>query len=365
MKKFIITLIILGAIVLLVVQSKKLLDDRKAEVDSARPPVAITLQVNTVTPHKGTLVSTERFLAQIQAKKGIKLTTKLAGTIEKVYVHTGQKVHKGDPLITIDSRELRSNITALEGSLVALENDLNLTRSIYEANVELYRSGALPKQKLDQSRVGVEAKAAKVESTRQKVLQLKHQLGYLNLKAPFDGQIDAVMLHEGDLAVTGRPILSMSNGEKKLVFGFVPTLRTHIKPGQPVFAQRKQVGAIRTLYATSKNGLVNAEVALDQPIDLPVGASIEIAVALKAAQGCILPDDTLIHRKDATQLMAYEPEGRFVPMQVQVRARHEGEVIVAPCPKTPVARGSEVRLSQLPAYEHVLIHSAGDFHGND
>ena len=365
MKKLIITLITLIAIALLVFQSKKLLDNRKAEAENSKPPVAITLQVSTVMPHKGTLVSTQRFLAQIQAKKGIKLTTKLAGTIEKVYVHTGQKVQEGDPLVTIDSSELRSNISALEGSLAALEQDVNLTRSIYEANVELYRSGALPKQKLDLSRVGVEAKEAKVETTRQKVLQLKHQLGYLDLKAPFDGQIDAVMLHEGDLAVTGRPILSMSNGAKKLVFGFVPTSRTRIKAGQPVFADGKQVGAIRTLYATSKNGLVSAEVALDQPIDLPVGASIEIAVALQAAQGCILPDDTLIHRADTTQLMTYTSEGRFAPMTVQVQARHEGKVIVAPCPTTPVARGSEVRLSSLPAYAHVLIHSAGASHAND
>lgn len=365
MKKFIIALIILAAIAGLVLQSKKLLDNRKVEVDSARPPVAIMLQVSTATAHKGTLVSTGRFLAQIQARKGIKLSTKLAGTIEKIHVYTGQKVHKGDPLITIDSQELRSNISALEGSLAALQKDLNLTRSIYEANVELYRSGALPRQKLDQSRVGVEAKAAKVESTRQKVLQLKHQLGYLDIKAPFDGQIDAVMLHEGDLAATGRPIVSMSNGEKKLVFGFVPTARTQIKPGQPVFVSEKQVGTVRTLYATSQNGLVNAEVALDQPIDLPVGASIEIAVALRAAQGCILPDDTLIHHADTTQVMVYDPEGRFVPMNVQVRARHEGEVIVDPCPDTPVARGSEVRLSQLPAYEHVLIQPAGGSHAND
>jgi hypothetical protein len=51
-------------------------------------------------------------------------------------------------------------------------------------------------------------------------------------------------------------------------------------------------------------------------------------------------------------------EGHFEPMKVTVRAQSEGKVIVDPCPSEPVARGSEVRLAQLPAYHNVLISGA-------
>jgi len=359
MKKFFVTLIVLAAVAALVYKSKILLDTRTAEVNASKPPVALTVHVATVTPHKGTLVTTQRFLAQIQSKHGIKVTTKLAGTIEKLYVHTGQKVKKGDPLLTIDSTELRSNLDSLKAALQAQLNDLELARTTDAANQRLYEAGALPKQKLDQFRVGLAAKEAQVEATRQKIAQVEHQMTYLDIKAPFDGQIDAVILHEGDLAATGRPILSMSNGEKKLVFGFVPTARTQIRPGQTVSSAGEQIGTVRTIYATSQNGLVNAEVALTKPITLPVGASIDIDVAIRADQGCILPDDTLIHTAEGIRLMQYA-EGHFAPMEINVTSQNEGKVIVEPCPQQPVARGSEVRLAQLPAYDNVRISGAHD-----
>ena len=357
MKKLLYTLIILLAVAALVYQSKKLLDARTEEVNAVKPPVALTLHVTTAQPKKGTLVSTQRFLAQIQSEHGIKLTTKLAGTIEKVYVRSGQQVKQGDPLVTIDSTELRSNLDSLKASLGAQRSDLELTRTIDKTNQKLYKAGALPKQKLDQYRVGLSVKEAKIQASEQKIAQIEHQMTYLNLTAPFDGQIDAVMLHEGDLAATGRPILSMSNGAKKLVFGFVPTIKTEIKPGQVVSSKGLQIGTVRTIYATSKNGLVTAEVALTHPVTLPVGASIDIDIAIRAAQGCILPDDTLIHTAQGVRLMQYH-EAHFASMDVNVTAQSAGQVIVSPCPTHPVARGSEVRLSQLPAYDNVQITGA-------
>jgi RND family efflux transporter MFP subunit len=357
MKKYVITLLILLAVVALGYKAKQLLDTRKAEAANAKPPAAVTVQVSTVKPTKGTLVNSQRFLAQIQADKGIKLSTKLAGTIEKIYVQTGARVHRGDPLVRIDSRELKMTIDSLKAALSAQESDAKFTEATYEANQKLFKAGALPRQKLDQSRVGLSGKRAQVEATRQKIAQLEHQITYLDITAPFDGQIDAVLLHQGDLAAAGRPIIAMSDGNKKLVFGFVPTATTSIKANQPVMWGQEQIGAVRTIYATSQNGLVHAEVALTRPIDLPVGASIDIDVAIRAAQGCILPEDTLIHTAKGVRLMHYS-EGHFEPMNVEVRAQNSGQVIVDPCPVGPVARGSEVRLAQLPAYHNVLITGA-------
>jgi len=357
MKKFIITLLVLLVVVALGYKAKQLLDTRKAEAANAKPPAAVTVQVSTVKPVKGTLVNSQRFLAQIQADKGIKLSTKLAGTIEKIYVQTGAKVHQGDPLVRIDSRELKMTIDSLKAALVAQESDMKFTEATYEANQKLFEAGALPRQKLDLSRVGLSGKRAQAEATRQKIAQLEHQITYLDITAPFDGQVDAVLLHEGDLAATSRPIIAMSDGKKKLIFGFVPTAKTTIKAGQIVMWGGEQIGSVRTIYATSQNGLVNAEVTLAKPISLPVGASIDIDVAIRAAQGCLLPEDTLIHTAEGTRLMHYT-EGHFESMNVTVRAQNDGQVIVEPCPTDPVARCSEVRLAQLPAYRNVLITGA-------
>jgi multidrug resistance efflux pump len=66
---------------------------------------------------QGTLRHTEGYLAQIVSDKSIKLSTKLAGYIEKVYVSESQVVKKGDVLVSIDAIEIRSNIDALKATL--------------------------------------------------------------------------------------------------------------------------------------------------------------------------------------------------------------------------------------------------------
>lgn len=53
-----------------------------------------------------------------------------------------------------------------------------------------------------------------LKNTQEKIDSLTHQLSYLGIRAPFDGVVDKLMLHEGDLAATGKPILALSNGKK-------------------------------------------------------------------------------------------------------------------------------------------------------
>ena len=89
----------------------------------------------------------------------------------------------------------------------------------------------MQKEKLDMSALTLKMKKSALVNTTQKITQLQHQLTYLSIKAPFDGEIDALMLHEGDLAAAGKPILSMSNGAKKLIFSYAPTKNVQIRKG--------------------------------------------------------------------------------------------------------------------------------------
>lgn len=353
-KKLIITVVMVIAVIILGVKGKGLLEKRKTEVTNEALPSVERVSVVVVNPTKGTLRHTEGYLAQIISEKSIKLSTKLAGYIEKVYVSESQVVKKGEVLVNIDAIEIRSNIDALKVTLLAQKNDLVLAKSIYTRNQKLYKVGGLSKEKLDLSKVALQAKEAVLSNTTQKIAQLEHQLSYLKIIAPFDGVIDAILMHEGDLAATGKPIVSMSNGKKKLVFSFAPIKNSPIVKDQVVLLDGEKIGHIKAIYTTSKNGLISAEVVLSSQIDLPVGSSISIEVLTKVAQGCIVPQDTLLHKKEGTFVMAYE-KGSFKPQSVMIEMQENGQVIVSPCPVGAIAQASEVKLASLPAYDEVDI----------
>ena len=164
-------------------------------------------------------------------------------------------------------------------------------------------------------------------------------------------------MHEGDLAATGKPIVSMSNGKKKLVFSYAPTKSTVIVKNQAVLLEGENIGHVKAIYTTSNNGLVSAEVVLSSQIDLPVGSSVSIEVLTKVAQGCVVPDDTLLHKKEGTFVMVYE-KGSFKPLKVNIQMQENGEVILSPCPSGDIAQANEVKLSALPAYDKVEILGA-------
>ncbi len=353
MKKIVIIVVILGILVL----AAKLLLGRKAEIANAPIPVDGAVTVSVVKVKQGTMQNKIPFLAQIMADKSITLSTKLAGYVEKVFVEEAQKVTKGEMLVRIDAIELNSNIDALKATLNAQRNDLSLAESIHARNVKLFAIGGLAKEQLDVSEVSLKVKASIMENTKQKIGQLEHQLSYLTIVAPFDGEIDAILLHEGDLAASGKAILRMSNLKQKMLFSYAPVKNNSIQKEQDVFMEGKQVGVVKSIYTTSKNGLISAEVTLSQKIDLPTGSAVNIEVLVKEAHGCIVPSDTILHKKEHTFVMAYS-EAKFSPVKVNIEIQDTQQVLISPCPKVPLAQASEVKLAQLPAYDTVNIIGA-------
>jgi len=353
-KKFLIRLILFIAVVILVIKGKGLLESRKTEVANELLPTVGLVNVSVVSPTQGIMQNKIPFLAQIISDKSINLSTKLSGYVEKVFGEEAQKVKKGELLVRIDAIELNSNIDALNATLNAQLNDMELAQSIYARNLKLFAIGGLAKEQLDISEVSLKVKTSIIENTKQKRVQLDHQLSYLQIVAPFDGEIDAIFLHEGDLAASGRAILSMSNGKKKLLFSYVPTKSHAIKKEQDVFMEDEQIGHVKSIYTTSNNGLFSAEVILSKKIALPTGSSVNIEVLTKEAKGCIVPSDTVLHKKEGTFVMTYV-EGKFVPMKINIEMRKIDSLLISPCPAVPVAKASEVKLAQLPVYDKVEV----------
>ena len=48
-------------------------------------------------------------------------------------------------------------------------------------------------------------------------------------------------------------------------------------------------------------------------------------------------------------------EGKFSPLKISIEMQDADYLIISPCPTTPIAQASEVKLAQLPAYDRVNI----------
>ncbi len=354
MKKIIIGLIALLILAGVVFKAKGLMETRKEEIKTEPLPQKTTLSVSVTKAQQGIMKETQPYLAVVTSDKTIKVATKMAGYIQKVYVEESQWVEKGKLLATIDQSDINSNIDLLKTTLSQQQNDLALAQQIYHRNQKLYEVGGLAKEQVDTSRVIMQGKKSAIQASRQKIAQLKEQKNYLSIKAPFSGEIDTLLMHEGDLAVAGKPILSMSNGQKKLIFSFVPN-QTNIQKGQEIYSQGKLMGKVKKILTSAKQGLVQAEVALGRTLNLPLGATLNIEVLTQYQEGCIVPNDTLLHKIDGDFVMIHK-EGKFVASKVETRMSQGDKTMISPCPTSPIAVGSEVLLAKLPVYGQVDIN---------
>ena len=352
-KKIIITIITLIVAVAIGIKGKGLLEKRKEEIVLEPIPKKSSITVLVTHAENGEIQKSKSFLALLQSDKSIKISTKIAGYIKKVYVKEGEKVIKGTLLASIDEEDINSNIKLLQNSLAQQYNDLSLAKQIYNRNKKLYNIGGLPKEQLDTSKVILDGKSTVIKGTKEKIAQLEHQKTYLKIKAPFSGTVDNIFLYGGDLAVMGKPILTISSGIKKVVFSYSLDT-TDIKKGQKAFYRGENIGEITTIKPLAKQGLAQAEIILTKPLNIPLGSSINIDILIKKVTGCIVSNKTLIHKKDGTYIMVYNGS-RFNEQKVKTLLSNNQETILDSCSKEPIAIGNEVELVKLGAYKDINI----------
>jgi len=353
MKKIIIGLIALLVLAGVAFKAKGLMEQRKEEIVNEPLPQKRTITVSVTQAQQSTMKETQSYLAMVQSDKSIKVATKMAGYIEHLYVEESEWVEKGKLLATIDQSDINANIDLLRTTMAQQQNDLALARQIYNRNQKLYEVGGLAREQVDTSRVMMQGKSSAIKGTKQRIAQLQEQKNYLKIKAPFSGEVDTLLMHQGDLAVAGKPILSLSNGTKKLVFSFVAG-ENRVKKGQSVYIDLQEIGKVNKILTLAKQGLVQAEVALNKKLSLPLGATQNIQILTQYQEGCTVPNSTLLHKVEGTFVMAYR-EGKFTPLKVESRMSQGDKTMITPCPSEPLAVGSEVLLAKLPIYGEVEI----------
>ncbi|MEA3521622.1 MAG: efflux RND transporter periplasmic adaptor subunit [Campylobacterota bacterium] len=349
MKKILLFIIIAG----IIFGALKLFKTRSAQKAAQSTPIERHYAVKTLKAKQSTLEEHRPFLAELKPLQGINLSTKLTGIITRLHVSENSVVKKGDILVNIDDAELQSNLRALASQKKAQLADLKYTQSVLDRNEKLYKAGGLSREKYEASVVLYQNKTAQLDTSVQKIKQLRIQQNYLNIKAPFSGTVSTLLLDEGDIALPGKPILKLHSDKQKMTFSYMPTSKV-IRVGQAVLLQERRIGEISKLYDHSENALLVAEVQLDAPLGRANHSLISIEVLTNEKEGCSVPLSTLLHQDDKHLVMLYE-NGEFHPYHVNILLQDHHQAIISPCPTAQVASASEAKLSLLPSLGKVKV----------
>lgn len=179
-----------------------------------RPPVEVRAQKVEAKPH----VAFEEATGTVRAKVRATLEAKLPGRIEKMPVEAGQKIKRDEPLVLLDTREAEAR---LDQAKAVLE----------QAEKELARHTALAANKVT-AQAELEAVQARHRVAKAALAGAETNLGYMTLRAPFDGVVTRKLADAGDLAAPGKPLLEIEDPSAFRFEADLPeTVIGHVKLG--------------------------------------------------------------------------------------------------------------------------------------
>ncbi len=212
-------------------------------------------------------------VGNVEAYRTISVKAQVGGELTHVYFREGDYVKKGEPLFTIDPRQLEAQLAQVQANLARDEAQLgmieaNLARDRAQekyAQAETARYAALlehmliSKEQAEQVRTSAEAATAAVKAdeaalqsaratvaaTRASLDNIKVQLGYTSIKSPLDGRTGNLNVKEGNVVNANSMDLMTINQVQPIYVTFsVPEARLpDIRQGQQV-SVTEQSGAL-------------------------------------------------------------------------------------------------------------------------
>ena len=183
------------------------------------------------------------FSGTSRAKEEAKLSFRVAGTINKIYVKVGEKVAKGKLIASLDAADyniqLQQAISQEQGSaasqqgaatqIKSAEANFIAAQSSYSRIEKLYENNSVPLSDFEQAKANFEASEASYKSaqanfqasksqtstSKQASQNAKNQVAYTRLTAPFSGVISTQQLiEENELVNSGTSIVTLSSTRK-------------------------------------------------------------------------------------------------------------------------------------------------------
>jgi membrane fusion protein, multidrug efflux system len=176
-------------------------------------------------------VDTATVVGSVQPKKRTEVASQLLATVLEVRVRPGDRVKSGDPLVTLDDRELAAQQREMSASLVAAEADLVTRRGDYERVKKSRTAGTASEDEFGKVEGAYRVAEAQVTRSKEVISRLAVQHTHTKIVATGSGLVADRFVDPGDLASPGKPLLIVYDPDDLELHANVPET---LAPAVPV-----------------------------------------------------------------------------------------------------------------------------------
>lgn len=335
---------------------------RLHQADDSPPPEATPWALQTALVERGSVAGSIQSIAVIDAPQEITLSPQVQGTVLSIGPRAGVAVKRGDLLVRIDARSIRSSLTALQQqhrAAVAQAEYAEKQQARFDA---LLAERAISQSQVDQARSAAKSARAQALALSAEIAAQRVSLDYTEIRAPRDAVIAERLVEPGYTVGPGTAVYRLTAGKGAVVRVSLPApelARVHAGDVLELTQEGTTIRLPVTRVAPAVNaaglGTVEADAA-SPPFGLPSGSTIA-ATVLSTTGGKLLtvPVSAIVGEGPKAHVVVFAPNrqpdesGRLhiVPIKVVQLGNERAAVRGGLKPGQTVVIGQTAVLAQL------------------
>jgi len=275
-------------------------------------------------------VGSTGFDGVVQAVRQTVMAAQVAGAVVSLDVKAGDVVKAGQVLLRLDARAAEQTAAAGAAQLLAARASQQVATKEFERQKLLFQQNYISQAALDRAEAQHKTSQAEAAAQLASAGAARSQSAFYVVKAPYNGVVSEVSVVLGDMAMPGRPLLTLYDPAALRVSVAVPqTAATGLQSGQA--PQLELPGATAGRIAPEKVQLLptvdpathTLELRLDLPARLPgtapgMFARVWLPVGgATASPHLYVPAQAVVRRAEMTAVYVLGADGR--PLLRQVR----------------------------------------------
>jgi RND family efflux transporter MFP subunit len=227
---------------------------KEAEAQAGARP-AMPVKVQTATAQK--IDDTTDYVATLKSRDSAVVMPQVEGIITQIFVHSGERVAAGAPMMQIDPAKQQATLKSQESATAAQVAQVKWAQQNYDRVSGLANAGVVSKQDLDQARANLDAARAQLQSLGAQVNEQQVQLHYYKVVAPRAGVVGDVPVRVGDRVVTTTVLTTVDRPGSLEAYIYIPIEKSaQLKMNLPV----QIVDATGTSLAASRITFISPQV---------------------------------------------------------------------------------------------------------
>lgn len=269
--------------------------------------------------------------AVVEAVRQTTIAAQVAGAIVQLDVKAGDTVKAGQVLVRIDARAALQNAASGDATVAAARASLDVATKDYERQKQLFDKNYISQAALERAEAQYKATQAQVSAQLAQAGAAHTEAGLSVIRAPYAGVVSEVPVSLGDMALPGRPLLTIYDPRALRITAAVPQsaaqqaamANTRIElPGLPATQRWQQPTAVTALPAADP-GTHTQQLRLDLPGTLTGVAPGSFARAWLNLKGgsdarILVPPQAIVRRSELTALYVVDDQGHARLRQVRI-----------------------------------------------